>query len=466
MIRCEAVEPRLPAPGDTIAGKYRVLRVLGEGGMGHVVEAQHLRLDQTVAIKLLLPVHATREEAIARFEREATAVVRLRSEHVTKVLDVDVDTATGLPFIVMERLEGRDLASEIARRKRIPTAEAVDWMLEACAGLRDAHALGIVHRDIKPSNLFVVDAPAGAPRRLKVMDFGVSKLLRDDGRELTTSNETIGTPSYMAPEQLLGSRAVDGRADLFAMAVVLYRMLSGRLPFTGETSVALAVAIATQAPRALREVAPEIDERLAHVVMRALARDPNERPSDVVELAALLAPFGTGRVAPLSNVPSPCSSTRAAAAPEVVVASADPTRAAEPTVIDSTPPFAARSRTTRPRGWRAATALAIATCVLAIVAGLAWSREGRHAEASGAATPPVTEAPPVDPVRDAPSLPAAAPPPIEAHSSSAAPSAFVAPSRVRPRAPVSSPRLAPASKARPPAAPPERPVTSDAPLHL
>lgn len=288
------MEFRVAKPGDVVGGKYEVTRILGRGGAGLVVEARHVRLHQTVAIKILLPYLAALPDAVARFEREAMAIARIQSPHVIKVFDVDLDAETNLPFIVMERLYGNDLASELLARNAVPLDEAVDWILQACAGLRDAHALGIVHRDIKPSNLFLSEQ---TPRVLKVMDFGASKVTTTDGRELTTSNDTLGTPSYMAPEQLLASRSIDRRVDVFALGVVLYRAIAGRFPFDGDTNVARAVAIATQEPLPLREAAPGVPAELAHVVMQMLARDRDARPANVTELARRLSPFGSGRFA-------------------------------------------------------------------------------------------------------------------------------------------------------------------------
>jgi eukaryotic-like serine/threonine-protein kinase len=303
------VEPRLPAPGDTVLGKYEIVRVLGRGGMGIVLEARQVERGQNVAIKFLLPEHATSREGMARFEREAGTVATLTTPHVTKIIDVDVDPATSLPFIVMELLVGHDLAEELRQRTTVPFPEAVDWILQACAALHEAHALGIVHRDIKPSNLFLT---AGQRPVLKVMDFGISKLLGGDSSELTTSNQTIGTPAYMSPEQLLSVRSIDGRTDVWALGVVLYRALSGHLPFAADTPAALAVAIATKAPAPLSELALQLPAPLVATVMRTLERDVARRPEGVRELARLLQPFGTGRLAPRSAgeaAPTPARST-------------------------------------------------------------------------------------------------------------------------------------------------------------
>jgi serine/threonine protein kinase len=300
------VVPSVPQPGDIVAGKYEVARQLGKGGMGVVVEATHRKLGSRVAIKFLMPDALTTHDGVARFEREARAAALLRSPYVVRVLDVDA-TSDGLPFIVMEYLEGHDLASELRTRNAVPTAEAVDWILQACIGLAEAHAHGIVHRDIKPANLYLCEED-GRPI-VKIMDFGVSKLLASQGEvDLTSTDTAVGTPSYMAPEQLMSSKQVDHRVDVWALGVVLYRMLAGTMPFVGATPTALAVAIATEPPTPLSSVAPGLPQPLLDAVARALAKDPANRFWDVVELGRALEPFGTRRVpfaAAVASTPAP-----------------------------------------------------------------------------------------------------------------------------------------------------------------
>ena len=300
--------PSVPQPRDIVAGKYEVVRQLGKGGMGVVVEATHRKLGSRVAIKFLMPDALTTHDGVARFEREARAAALLRSPYVVRVLDVDA-TSDGLPFIVMEYLEGHDLASELRARNAIPTAEAVDWILQACIGVAEAHAHGIVHRDIKPANLYVCEED-GRPI-VKIMDFGVSKLLASHGEiDLTSTDTAVGTPSYMAPEQLLSSKQVDHRVDVWALGVVLYRMLAGAMPFVGATPTALAIAIATEPPTPLSSIAPELPPALLDAVARALSKDPASRFWDVIELGRALEPFGTRRVpfaAAVASMPAPLS---------------------------------------------------------------------------------------------------------------------------------------------------------------
>jgi hypothetical protein len=307
----------VPQPGDVVAGKYQVARLLGKGGMGVVVEATHRKLGTRVAIKFLMPDALTTSDGVARFDREARAAALLRSRYVVRVLDIDT-TADGLPFIVMEYLEGFDLGAELKRRKVLGVAEAVDFVLEACIGLAEAHAHGIVHRDIKPGNLYVCD-DSGLPV-VKVMDFGVSKLIAASNEtELTATDTTVGTPSYMAPEQLLSSKEIDHRADVWALGVVLYRMLSGSLPFVGATPTALAIAIATEPPVPLASVASSLPPELVAQVTRALEKDVARRFEDVIAFGRALVPFGSGRVAFATEVAGFPAPAKRGSDPEVRV---------------------------------------------------------------------------------------------------------------------------------------------------
>ncbi|HTU58992.1 MAG TPA: serine/threonine-protein kinase, partial [Polyangiales bacterium] len=212
------------AIGATVAEKYVVERVLGEGGMGIVLAARHRDLDQRVAIKCLLPEIAQRGVAAERFRREARAVASMRSEHICRVLDVGT-LADGIPFMIMEYLDGCDLSQELERRERLPYREAVAYVLQACEALSEAHNAGIIHRDLKPANLFLEQRGAGT-RRVKVLDFGVSKSLLEaqKSQALTQTANLVGSPLYMSPEQLESSRDVDARADIWGLGVVLYEL--------------------------------------------------------------------------------------------------------------------------------------------------------------------------------------------------------------------------------------------------
>ena len=214
--------------GEILAGKYRVERLLGSGGMGMVVAAHHLDLDEKVALKLLLPGAATNPMLVARFVREARAAAKIKSEHVARVTDVG-QLEDGSPYMVMEHLEGSDLAAYLTRTGPLPVAEAVDFVLQACEALAEAHGLGIVHRDLKPANLFCVQR-VDDQRSIKVLDFGISKISVDTASQsLTQTSALMGSPLYMSPEQMQSARTVDARADIWSLGVILFELLAGRL---------------------------------------------------------------------------------------------------------------------------------------------------------------------------------------------------------------------------------------------
>jgi eukaryotic-like serine/threonine-protein kinase len=275
--------------GDVLAGKYRVDKILGVGGMGMVVAATHVELDQRVALKFMLPHAAASQQASERFLREARAVVRLRGEHVCRVLDVGRLDA-GAPYIVMELLEGEDLSQLLERRAALPAGEAVDLLLQAMEGIAEAHVNGIVHRDLKPGNLFVTSDSDGSPL-VKVLDFGISK--SSVAGAATRTGEMMGSPAYMAPEQMTSCKTVDARADVWALGVILYQVLTGALPFAGDTLPALCMSVIhepAQPPLALRA---DVPAQVSAIVMRCLEKLPSARFADVGELASALAPFGS-----------------------------------------------------------------------------------------------------------------------------------------------------------------------------
>lgn len=276
-------------PGDVLRGKYRITRVLGTGGMGVVVHAKHLKLDQDVAIKLLRPETSGVDRIVARFAREARAAARLKGEHVVRILDVD-EGEGGAPFIVMEFLEGTDLERLVRKRGPLPVAESVEYVLQACEGLAEAHVLGIVHRDVKPANLFLTRTPR-RERVVKVLDFGISKAPEKGDTTITEEDRVLGSPSFMSPEQLKAARDVDPRTDIWSLGVVLHCLLTGELPFAGESATELAARIASEPPRPVAEVRPDVPPELAAVVERCLRKDREERYASVAELAHALAPF-------------------------------------------------------------------------------------------------------------------------------------------------------------------------------
>ncbi len=280
--------------GDLVAGKYRVDRVLGEGGMGIVVAATHAQLDERVALKFLRPIVASNPEIVQRFIREARAAVKIRSEHVARVLDVGT-LDSGTPYMVMEYLDGQDLAQTLAGRGPLPVGETVTYVLQACEAVAEAHSLGTVHRDLKPANLFLARRPNGRPV-VKVLDFGISKVASaGDNAALTNASAMMGSPSYMSPEQMVAAGSVDVRADVWALGVVLYELLTGRLPFMAETMPELVGMILQSAYTPVAALRPDVPPGLQGTIDRCLQKDRTFRHANIAELAAGLVPFGPPR---------------------------------------------------------------------------------------------------------------------------------------------------------------------------
>jgi serine/threonine-protein kinase len=291
------MESSSPSPvqvGDLVAGKYRVERELGKGGMGVVVAAMHEQLEQRVALKFLLPEVTARPEIVQRFIREARASVRIHSEHVARVLDVGTHD-NGVPFMVMEYLQGEDLSQVLLRTGPLPVQDAVGYVLEACEAVAEAHSLGMVHRDLKPANLFLARRPSGKPA-VKVLDFGISKIPSTGADHVVTKTATVmGSPGYMSPEQMMSSDKVDVRSDIWSLGVVLYELLGQRLPFPGSTMPELIAAILQKAPEPLSIVRSDIPVGLAAVLDRCLTKEPAGRYANIAELARALGPFGPPR---------------------------------------------------------------------------------------------------------------------------------------------------------------------------
>jgi serine/threonine protein kinase len=277
--------------GHVIAGKYRVEQTLGVGGFGCVIAAYHLRLGQMVALKFMLRERLRSLEFRERFQREARIVARMRSLHVTRVLDIG-ELETGAPYIVMEYLEGQDLKRFLERQRPVPLDETLSYIMQAAEGIAEAHSLGVVHRDLKPANLFITQHNDGTPL-VKVLDFGLSKT---GGQTLTGRDHVIGSPTYASPEQILTPHQVDARADIWSLGVLLYEMLSGNLPFPSKKLGELSIQILyTQAP-SLAEAAPFLPQRLVAAVDRCLAKRIEDRYANIAEFAAAIAKCGNADV--------------------------------------------------------------------------------------------------------------------------------------------------------------------------
>jgi hypothetical protein len=288
--------------GDLLAGKYRIERVLGVGGMGVVVAARHEELDQLVAIKFVRDESLANDEAVERFLRESRAAARLRSEHVARVLDVG-RLDSGAPYMVMEFLEGSDLGQVLTRDGPMAVELAVALMLQVCEAVAEAHAAGIVHRDLKPENLFLTRTVGGSPK-MKVLDFGVSKstsLTKDGKGALTRTRAILGSPLYMAPEQMRSSRDVDVRIDVWALGVVLFELLTLRSPFEAETMPELCLKVVGEPPLSMAELRPDLPPAIVAVIERCLEKDREKRFANAAELAMALEPFAPFRASRASR---------------------------------------------------------------------------------------------------------------------------------------------------------------------
>ncbi|MEY2937010.1 MAG: hypothetical protein RL033_7759 [Pseudomonadota bacterium] len=283
------------APGQILAGKYRIERVLGEGGMGVVVEALDTSLERRVAIKFLLPDFVKHPEAKERFIREARAAVKIQSEHVARVIDVST-LETGAPYMVMEYLEGSDLSRVIETSGPLTVEDAALYVIQACEALAEAHAHGIIHRDLKPANLFLAQQ-AGGSRKIKVLDFGISKTLNTDTKSasLTRTSSMMGSPLYMSPEQMKSSRDVDHRTDIWALGVILHEAISGEPPFLGNSIPEISAKILLEDPKPLSEIRATVPKAVSELVLRALQKQPDKRFANVSELALALLPFAPSR---------------------------------------------------------------------------------------------------------------------------------------------------------------------------
>jgi serine/threonine-protein kinase len=386
--------------------------------MGVVVAATDTQLERRVAIKFLLPEYAQHPEASKRFLREARSAVKIHSEHVARVIDVGTMEG-GAPYMVMEYLEGKDLAAVLEERMRLPVEEAVGYLLEACEAIAEAHSVGIVHRDLKPANVFVASRPDGSSI-VKVLDFGISKAMMTTSsidHSLTRTSSLMGSPLYMSPEQMRSAKNVDPRTDIWALGVILYELLSGKPPFDAESIPELSAKVLLEEPLTLRSTRNDVPEILEGVVKRTLAKTPDGRYPTVADLAVALAPFGPARSR--NNVERAVRVLQASRGSPVSTKDIPPSFVASPAYARTAATWAesseqrAASTATATRS-RVALAGALVTGG-AIVAGLVFVFGGRAKAPLSTAPPAVTAlAVAVQPVTAPVPAPAAVAPPATA----------------------------------------------------
>jgi len=333
------------AADQIVGGRYRVGRLLGSGGMGLVFEGTHLELGSSVAIKIVRPQFSQDSHVLERFVNEARNVAALTSPHIARVFDAG-KLHTGEAYLVMERLVGRDLASLLSESGPLPWTLATAYVAQACEGLAEAHARGVVHRDLKPEHLFVVQTGTAQPL-VKILDFGISKNIRQAEARMTLPGDSIGSPLYMSPEQIQNPALVDERTDLWSLGIVLYETLTGKLPFDGDTVAQVQWQVIAEEPQPLRARCPDAPLALEQIILRCLAKSPADRFTSVNELRLALNELFEPSVQP------PLAPAPAAVAPSVA-APFDPPRAPVPPA-----PGDASSTTGPPVAWSEARALAL-----------------------------------------------------------------------------------------------------------
>jgi len=394
--------------GSILAGRYRVGRTIGRGGMGIVLEATHLQLGTSVAIKMLRKDALEEPDLIERFLREARSAAQLRGEHVCRVTDFGT-TDDGIPFMVMELLEGEDLKTILDRSGPLDVNLTVTFVLEACIAVAEAHALDIVHRDLKPGNLFLIRRPDGR-RSVKLVDFGIAKSTTQIDPSLTATTKAMGSPAYMSPEQLRSAAQVDPRGDVWSLGVTMYELLTEQRPFEGDTPYELALTISNEPPAKLPDTVPP---EVAKIIMRCLEKQRDRRYASVADLAAALAPFSKSGKELAAEVKAALIPPAAAPLAEGDFALVPASPATE-TTLGGASGAVGPTMNIRGRSRLAIPLLALAGAVVLGVGGYVWWSQGSDAPPPAARipSPPIPSAP--EPVAPPPPAPPASPTEIPA----------------------------------------------------
>ena len=445
------------AAGTVLSGKFRIVRLLGEGGMGAVYEVEHLLTHHRRALKLLHPGVKELPEVVQRFFREASAAGRIGNPHIVETFDAG-ELASGEPYLVMELLSGEPLSKRIARKTRLELTDLASILLQVAEAVHAAHQAGIIHRDLKPDNIFIVDKDGQSFP--KILDFGISKFtpgVTDGLDSMTREGSMLGTPYYMAPEQLIGVKDVDARVDVWALGVILYECAAGTKPFDADTLPQLALLVHQGQPVPIAQLRPDFPAEFAAIVEKAMARDRAHRTSTARELADALARFASGTVAavpPSNSVPAPAPQSAASA----MASTGDP-----PSGLAATSPDPARHEVTR-TGWGASAMWAGIVALVLVVAGvvtLSLRTRNSHVAsdtrptASLPATPPEPQSSITSPAPAQPSAAEAPPASAAAPSQSAPVAASPPPATGRGPAPTST------SKTQPAATPPTTSTAKD-----
>ncbi|HEY1587199.1 MAG TPA: protein kinase, partial [Polyangia bacterium] len=383
--------------GQILADRYRVVRLIGEGGMGQVYEAQHVNINKRFALKLLRPEIVSNGEAVARFRQEAWSASSIGHENIIEIEDF-ATLPSGAVYLAMEFLDGQALADRMRQEPALTFGEALDIMLQVSSGLAAAHDKGIVHRDMKPENIFLAQK-YGRPL-VKILDFGIAKVSGAEGnRSLTRTGTIFGTPHYMSPEQALG-KTLDHRADVYSVGVIMYELFTGKVPFEAESFMGILTKHITTQPMPPRQLAPErqIPVEIEAVILRALAKEAEDRHQSMAELSAELATIAS-ELAPEVLMPRPSSQAVAqigkplSTAMPSRTATPRPTPMPKPASASASQPLPPADEAALPKKKSAAPYFAVAAVLVAAAAGaVVWVTRAPATTTSATTTQPSTPA--------------------------------------------------------------------------